>query len=522
MAKRRPNKREQALTRLVGHLINHTLVARYDALKRQPTREQVEIRSELSQTEQWFPADRRITAYTKCDNLVDNTPLGSIIDTCVRLTIGKAGGNLIFSGPDKDTMTEWFRRWRRHAGYDEGETLQEVLGLILRCVKTHGDCLVWIDETLTAIDGEPRIRIFDADMICNVAMQDFSRWKEEHGLPDSCRMVEGAAIDGTGHVHGWFVTMLRNRYCVSIDDAMFLPANVCRRVAYKRKYSQYRGEPQILSNEEISQDTKSLLKSEIGAAKLASELPLIVEAPPGVDTDSISKMVEGYENLDELEQDTGIDVGELQMLDRQNDERTFEAFEGHSAVANVANGTKVTNLNNANRPSQQIQSWVDNLNDSNGRVLGVMSCLSRGRADNSYSSGMVELQISWKAFEEDQELLTGVLDYIMETLWPSARYDVYWPGSISIDPYKEQQTLALSLKNGLTSYREILGSDWQDDLKELAAEKEFIKSLGLTNLSIFQTISGMEVGETRVQAEIEKDEAESDIEKDKEGDNDNG
>ena len=277
-----------------------------------------------------------------------------------------------------------------------------------------------------------------------------------------------------------------------------------------------------MSNEEISQDTKSLLKSEIGAAKLASELPLIVEAPPGVDTDSISKMVEGYENLDEVEADTGIDVSELQMLDRQNDERTFEAFEGHSAVANVANGTKVTNLNNANRPSQQIQSWVDNLNDSNGRVLGVMSCLSRGRADNSYSSGMVELQISWKAFEEDQELLTGVLDYVMETLWPNARYDVYWPGSISIDPYKEQQTLALSLKNGLTSYREILGSDWQDDLKELAAEKEFIKSLGLTNLSIFQTISGMEVGETRVEAEIEKDEAKADIEKGKEGENDNG
>ena len=247
-----------------------------------------------------------------------------------------------------------------------------------------------------------------------------------------------------------------------------------------------------------------------------------MEAPPGVDTDSISKMVEGYENLDELEADTGIDVSELQMLDRQNDERTFEAFEGHSAVANVANGTKVTNLNNANRPSQQIQSWVDNLNDSNGRVLGVMSCLSRGRADNSYSSGMVELQISWKAFEEDQELLTGVLDYVMETLWPNARYDVYWPGSISIDPYKEQQTLALSLKNGLTSYREILGSDWQDDLKELAAEKEFIKSLGLTNLSIFQTISGMEVGETRVEAEIEKDEAKADIEKGKEGENDNG
>ena len=243
-------RREKALTAIVGHLMNRVLVARYDSLQRHPTRPAVEIRAELSETENQFTADKRILAYALCDNLVDNTTAGSIIDTCIRLTVGRDGGNLIFGGADADTI----RRWSRHCGYAEGETLQEVLGVILHCVKVHGDCLVWIDHVLTG----GKIRVFDADQICNVSVPDFDRWKFERGLPESCRQVEGVVVDGTGRVHGYFVTMLRNRYSVNLDDAMFLPADTCRRVGYKRKHSQYRGEPVLLRSEEITADTKDL------------------------------------------------------------------------------------------------------------------------------------------------------------------------------------------------------------------------------------------------------------------------
>lgn len=490
---RRQTKREKALTRIVGHLLNRTLVARYDALRRQPTREAVEIRTDLSETEQVFLADKRILAYALCDQLVDNTSIGSIIDTCIRLTIGKAGGNLIFTGPDKDTLGAWFRKWSRSCGYNEGETLQEVLSLILHMVKIHGDCLVWCDPILT--DG--KIRVFDADMICSVSVPDFDRWKVERGLPESCRQVEGVVVDGTGKVHGYWVTMLRNRYAVSIEDAMFLPANVCRRIAYKRKYSQYRGEPScLLRSQELTDDTKNLLKSEVGAAKLAAEYGFIVKQPAGLDDNAISSLIEGYDNVDDLTADTGVDFSELEHAAGGTDEKTFEAFAGKASIASLPAGSEVQNLNNSQRPSQQIQQWIDNLDIANGRALGVMSCLSKGRADNSYSSGEIELQISWKAFEEDQQMLErDVIEYVMDVLWPSAQYDVFWPGSISIDPEKAQKTYTLALKNGLTTYREILGSDWKNDLKQLAEEKEYLKSIGLDNLSFFQTASGNETTE---------------------------
>ena len=492
MSARRPNRREKALTKLVGHLMNRVLVARYDSLQRHPTRPAVEIRAELSETENQFTADKRILAYALCDNLVDNTTAGSIIDTCIRLTVGTQGGNLIFGGADADTMAAWFRRWSRHCGYAEGETLQEVLGVILHCVKVHGDCLVWCDPVLT----DCKIRIFDADQICNVAITDFDRWKHDRDLPESCRQVEGAVVDGTGRVHGYFVTMLRNRYSVNLDDAMFLPVETCRRVSYKRKHSQYRGEPALLRSEEITADTKDLMKSEIGAAKLTAEYGFVVKQPQGMDSDDISKLIDGYSSLDELQQDTGVDIGELERIGNGHDSKTFEAFAGKSAIASLPAGAEVQNLNNGQRPSPQIQTWLDNLDISNGKALGIMSCLAKGRADNSYSSGEIELQISWKSFEEDQALLEDdVIGYVMGVLWPNAVYDVHWPKSISIDPEKEQKTYTLALGNGLTTFREILGSDWKRDLQQLAEEKKYIKGLGLDNLTFFATPSGNESSE---------------------------
>jgi capsid protein len=490
----RRTKKEKALANIASHLVNRLLVARYDSLKPAPTRKATEIRTDLSETEQNFTADKRILAYAKCDNLYDNTALASILDTSIRLTIGKRGGTPLFTGADKDTMQKWFTSWKRHAGYAEGESYYEMLALILRLVKLHGDCIVWVDPILT--DG--KIRVFDADQICNVAIPDFERWKYEKGLPEDARQVEGVVVDGTGKVYGYFVTMLRNRYSVNISDAQFLPIDTCRRVSYHRKHTQYRGEPAaFLANEELTEDTKQLLKSEIAAAKLASELPLIVEQAEGMDADQIANLIEGYGSLDELAEGTGIDAEQLGMLGKTHDDKTFQAFEGHAAVASVPNGTKVTNLNNSQRPSPQIQSFIDLLNDTNGRALGVMSCLSRGRADNSYSSGQIEIEISWKAFEEDQKMIErDVVDYVMETLYPNAEYEVFWDKAIQIDAEKSEKTYDMALRGGRTTYREILGTDWKQTLTQLADEKKFLKEIGLDNTILFQTSSGQELTES--------------------------
>ena len=491
----RRTKKEKALAKLASTLLTRALAARYDALKPSPTRKAVEIRTDLTETEQQYTAEKRVLAIAKSDDLYDNSPMSSILEKAVQLTIGQRGGTPVFTGADRVEMQAWFNKYKKHAGYEEGQSWYEMLALILRLVKLHGDVLIWVDPVLTG----GKIRLFDADQIVSVNVPDFERWKAEKGLPEDCRQCEGVVLDGTNKVYGYWVTMLRNRYSVNLEDAMFLPIDTCRRVAYYRKHTQFRGEPAaFLTNEELNSDTKELLKSEIASAKLNSEYGLVVEQPEGMSSDEISSLLEGYENLDELAEGTGIEPEQLGMLGKTHEDKTFSAFEGHSAIATVANGTKITSLNNNQRPSPQIQSFIDLLADRNGMSMGMMSCLSRGRADNSYSSGQIEIEVSWKQFEEDQKLLErNVVDYVMETLYPNAEYEVYWDRAITIDPEKSEKTYDMQLRGGRTTFRDILGTDWRQIIDELAEEKEYLKSKGLDNLTFFQTSSGQELSEVQ-------------------------
>jgi len=508
-------ERRKAVGKLVGYLASRALVSRYDALRRDPVKKPVEIRVDFSETQQNFYAEKRILAYALTENLYDNSPIGSTLDTAIRLTIGQRGGTPLFTGEDKEFATAFYNDWKRHCGYCEGENLQEMLALILRIVKLKGDCVIWVDPVLTG----GKIRLFDADQICNVAVPDWERFKAEHNLPDSARQIEGVVVSGDGRVLGYFCTMLRNRYGVSLDDAIFLPTNTCRRVAYHRKHTQYRGEPAILANQAITEDTTSLLKSEVAAAKLASELPLIIEEPDNFDASHLSSLLEGYENIGELTEGTGVspeDLAKLTEAAQVDEVSTFKAFEGKASLAKVKNGTKVTNLTNAARPSTPIQSWVDVLNDQNGKTLGVMSLFSRGRADNSYSSGMIEIEVSWKQFEEDQKLLERyVIDYCMEVLLPNSQYEVYWDKSIQIDAEKYEKVADMQLRGGRTTYRELLGADWKNILLELAEEKKYLKSIGLDNLSFFQTSNGNET----IEVQEEHKDGEADSGKPTDGDN---
>ena len=456
----------------------------YDALRDDIHREPLVIRSDLTETEQMFYAEKRIRAYIQASNLYDNDNVGSTLDTAIRLAIGPSGGIPQFIGEGREQAQRTFSEWRRHAGHAEGENFSDLLALILRTVKLHGDCLIHLDPLLT----HGRLRVYDADQICDIA--GFDAWAAENGL-DGCRQVEGVVIDEEGAVQGYFVTGRRNCHTVARSEATFLPIGCCRRVSYHRKVTQYRGEPLFLPNAEITADTRSLIKSEVQAARNAAEMSLVVEDAPGATDGRIKELLGGLDPADAAEGTgfTAEDIADLTAAAQT--ERTFDAFAGHSAIAHVPSGTKVTELNNAQRPSNAITGWMDQLADANGKRLGVMSCLARGRADNSYSSGQIELAISWSQFEEDQKLLERqVVDYVCGILCPGVDYVVSWPRQFEIDPDKAERTLDARLRGGRTTYRDLLGPTWRDQLAQLAEEKKLLEELGLGNLAFFQTASG--------------------------------
>ena len=461
----------------------------YDALNTDALRRRQTIRTDRTKTQQDFRADKRIQAYAMGDVAYDNDQLGAIIDTCVRLTIGTRGGRPFFTGPGAGENQRAWNAWALSCGHQENENWQEVLSIILRAVKVHGDCIILVDPDLTG----NKVRLWDADQICSVTDSDFNKWGDENGLPtrgdeDAAiyRQIEGAVVDPDGRVIGYFVTHRRNQYAVSIRQATFLPAELCRRVCCRTKISQYRGEPTTLPNAELTEDTRSHIKSEVAAAKNYSETSLILERPATDNGDGILASLTGADgSIDpELVQAAGLQEGDIEGLlaaAEPGEPRSLgPVIEGKSAIGWVDSGTGIHELSNANRPSPQIQQWQDRLADLNGQRQGAMSCLARGRADNSYSSGQIEISVSWAKFAEDQEMLERqVVDYVVDKICPGAEYIVRWPAAFEIDPQKAEDTMDARLRSGRASFQQQCGPDWRTQVDQLAEFVAYCQSKGV-------------------------------------------
>ncbi len=452
----------------------------YEALRADSRRPPLDIRYDRTLTQQEFTADKRIKAYALGDVAYENDPIGAVVDTCIRLTVGTQGGRPHFLGADAATTQALWDKWASHAGFAEGEHWNDLLSTILRTVKIHGDCLILIDPDFTG----NRLRLWDADQIVNLHEADFHKWGAENGLPTNggpddpvWRQVEGVVLDPEDRVHGYFVTARRNQYAVPLAQATFLPVGLCRRVSAHVRISQYRGVPVTLSTADLTNDTRNLIKAEVAAAKNYSETSFLLKRPDmHADQAAVLSAITNEDGT--IDQDvlaaaalTGADVQAQLAALQPKGETNLEAIEGRSAYGIVPAGTEVHEFSNANRPSQPIQQWMDKLADINGQRLGVQSCLARGRADNSYSSGQIELAISWSKFMDDQKILERqVVDYAVDRICGGAPCTVLWPKAFEIDPQKAEATYDAQLRGGRTSYQQLMGPDWE---RTLDARAEF-------------------------------------------------
>ena len=102
----------------------------------------------------------------------------------------------------------------------------------------------------------------------------------------------------------------RNRYTCAAEDITYIPTSLGRRVAHHKKISQYRGEPLVIPNADLSNDTRDLLKSEVQAAKNAAEMALIVEKAG--QTGNLSALLSGLD-AGSLTEGTGITEDDLKV-----------------------------------------------------------------------------------------------------------------------------------------------------------------------------------------------------------------
>ena len=75
---------------------------------------------------------------------------------------------------------------------------------------------------------------------------------------------------------------------------------------------------------------------------------------------------------------------------------------------------------------------------------------------------------------------------------PAAKKSTAVKNSEKNTEQKEQAALAQKLKNGLTTYRNLLGPDWRSKFRDLAEEQDEARKLGL-HLPTMETASGATV-----------------------------
>lgn len=490
--------------KLIAFMNARNLQARYDSLKPEYERPRPQVRTDFTETEQVFNVlggRTRPVMYAEADQLYDNSPVGAQVDDIVRLSIGSNGGEPIFIGDNAEFQQKFFDDWKKNCGWYSDETFNEMLCMILRAVLVHGDCLVVIDDVLT----EGKLAVYDADQVTNIG--NFEDWRIANGLPEGTRQVEGVVLSPVGRVLGYFLSAMRNMSYVCPENATFIPASIGHLVFLKKKITQYRGESSLVPNFDLSQDTDDLLKAEVRAAQLTAEHALVIEEPEGFGNSQLAGVLEGFtdEEQSDLTNSVGLSNEDIQMLESVAKEgENFKDYSGKSAIAYTPSGTKVTNLNNSQRPSTQILDWTNRLADTTGKRLGMMSSLSRGRAENSYSSGRIEIELSWMAFREYQQLLEKqVVDYVVSYLLPHSEYICEWTKAFEVDEEKSIKCTNLQLQNGTLSYQQLLGPRWQEKLKQVAIEKKYLEELDLTNLTVFQTTSGAVIEEATPQPPTE-------------------
>lgn len=462
----------------------------------------------------------RLRGINLARDMLRNNPQFRGMARTMRANIVGDYGKLRFreSGGWYEAAQTWFNSlWARHADFIDGSTWRECLQLAAVAVETEGDFVaVFDDGILTGGTGTGRLRFFEGDQICNLDDASFGEYSARGWTQNS-----GVLYDKFGRVVGVVVTSRRGLDCVPAADAFVLTRDPDAEddpnwvlVLRKFRLAQTRGSASAIPALQTIIDSYEMLGYELLTAKQgASRYALVtmpqndsgVAVPAGFDdVDGGTGGEGGSGNADGADANANAD-GET-GADNSDDFHADALEEWSGANTDYAPfGTQIT-FDPANRPNSNMPGFLDYTTDVAGSALGMGHAYSRLRADTSYTAFRGDMVMTWMSFRDFQQFLEDsfsdwaarcAIRHGMETGAIPAAAPEGWEGEIawqyprmpSVDEQKEQAALQLKLKNGLTTFRDILGPSWREQLTQFAEEIDFARKLNLP-LSVLESLPG--------------------------------
>lgn len=446
----------------------------------------------------------RRQAISLARDMVRNNPQSRGLTRTLRTNVIGDYGKLIFNKvADWEKRTQdWFNNiWARAADFRDGSTFRECLQLVVYALTHEGDFAVVFDNGLiTGGEGTGRLIFFEADQICNLTEADFAPFKARGYRQDS-----GVIFDRYHRICGLVVSSQRGKDQVTKASAWILTHDPASRklppwrfVRRKFRLVQARGSADAIPALQSAIDGYEMLGYEMQTAKMASSRYASIVDP----VEEEFGLPTGFTDFE----DDGDSEGEPTY---EEEEEAFiadglERYTGGN-IDYLPHGSQVA-FDPTSRPNTNLESFLDFTNDLTGSAHGLAHAYSRMRADTSYTAFRGDMVMTWMAFKDFQQFLedsfsdwvahqaitwaieNGEVETPPEDDW---HHSIAWqyPTMPAVDEAKEQTALQQKLKNGQTTFADLLGPSWREQLEQLAEELEFARELNLP-LSIFETVAG--------------------------------
>lgn len=390
----------------------------------------------------------------------------------------------------------------------------------------EGDCLVVYDDGIIADSG--KIFLVEADQLVNV-----SDWSNPENPFRDYTQSNGVILDDFGRVAGYICTRenLANKVkslhggrqpgimaSLPLSQCWLVPVESAVLAMYRYRAGQIRGVPEFLPVSIELDDSDNMRKSELDTAKLASKKLGAITRSANTSALEASLRALKFADLkesEETEEKSGSGATETEAAEQKYTRYSDDA----AAIMEVLDEGDDVKFFDSPRPNLDTQSFYASMSETAGAALGTAAGFSHMKVTNSYTAHRAESLLTWVQVENKQRIAEWqYLDWLAEKVilravrlghlppppedWTA---DIAWslPKMPEIDPQKDVAATALKLKNGLTTYEEILGPTWRKTLSKLAAETAFARESGIP-LAVLETVAGAIAANTEETQENEE------------------
>jgi len=445
-------------------VVKQTVRARYDAAQTSDDARHWANADSLSANAALVPEVRRIIRNRARYERANNAYVHGICTTKSNDLIGIGPRVLLSTGvpaADRSIGRAWYD-WSWHV------RLADKLRVATEAKFLDGEAfaLLFTNPRLESRGVQLDLRLIEADQVASPAYQ----WQQTVS-PDGS-LVDGVELDVYGNVIGFHVLKSHpgSNYLLGVNEYDRIAAQDMLHWFRSTRPGQHRGISELAPCLRLTANMRRYTEAVIRAAEIAADLAAFVHSnSPAAQVDEVDPFA-----AIEIEKGTlttlpeGWDISQLKAEQPTN---THQAFT-RTILGEIARGV--------NLPYHKAAFDASSYNFSSARLDGSLH-------DQNVRVDRDELERSWldrifSAWLDEALLVPGM---IPDDLPPVSEWNWQWVwnGNDGIDPVKESnatETKLSTLTTSLSAEYARQGKQWDEELRQIAAERQLMAELGLT------------------------------------------